>query len=182
MRRLMFALVAGLCVAGSGTAQPRPGGSDRGPGPNPGRPDGPDVRKLEAEMEKLSTQLKEVEARLARMQRAEAPKDGPGGDRRGDRGPGPGGDRPRAGGPGGDRPGFGGGRGPGPGASGFQGFGRFGPDGPRGPGGDRGPGRPGGDGPGRGPGAGGPPDMGRRLDHIINELEQLKKDLDAQRR
>jgi hypothetical protein len=168
----MFALVAGLCVAGSGTAQPRPGGSDRGPGPNPGRPDGPDVRKLEAEMEKLSTQLKEVEARLARMQRAEAPKDGPGGDRRGDRGPGPGG----------DRPGFGGGRGPGPGASGFQGFGRFGPDGPRGPGGDRGPGGGRGPaGPGR-PGAGGPPDIGRRLDRIINELEQLKKDLDAQRR
>ena len=48
MRRLMFALMAGLCVAGSGMAQPRPGGPERGPGP--GRPDGPDVRKLEAEM------------------------------------------------------------------------------------------------------------------------------------
>src|SRR3954468_17938296 len=94
MRRLMLALVAGLCVAGTGMAQPRSGGPDRGPGPDRGRGGGPDVRKLERELGKLSAPLNEGEAKLAKMQRADGPRDGPGGDRRGGRGPGPGGDGP----------------------------------------------------------------------------------------
>jgi hypothetical protein len=58
MRRLICvtALTVGLCLAGTTTAQPRPGGPDRGRG------DGPDVKKLEAELEKLSAQLKELDA------------------------------------------------------------------------------------------------------------------------
>ena len=165
MRRLVYltALMIGLCVAGSGMAQPRTGGPDRGRG------DAPDVRRLEAQLEQLNAKLNELEARLARLQRAQTPKDAPRTERPGD--------RPRFAGPGGDRPGFGGGRGPGPGG---MGFGRFAPDDPRGPGGDRGDrGGPGGS---RGPGVSGPPDIGRRLDRIINELEQLKNDLQAQRR
>src|SRR5438552_4174330 len=109
MRRVMYATAAaaGLCVAGAATAQPRPGSPDRGRG------DGPDVRKLESELEKLTARLNELDARLAKMQKADGPKDGSGGNRPSDRGPGPGGERQRFG-PGGDRPGFGGGRGPGP--------------------------------------------------------------------
>lgn len=167
MRPMLYlaAATVGLCVAGTGTAQPRPGGPDRG------RPEGSDMRRLEAQLEQLTAKLNELDARLARLQRAPAPKDGP----RSERPDGPGRDRPRFVGPGGDRPGFGGGRGPGPGG---MGFGRFGPDGPRGPG-ERGPGGPGG--PGR-PGAGGSPDVARRIDRIINELEELKKDLQIPRR
>jgi len=171
MRRLMYltAVTVGLCVAGTGTAQPRPGGPDRG------RPDGSDLRRLEARLEQLTAKLDELDARLARMQRAPDPKDGSRSERPDDRGR----DRPRFAGPGGDRPGFGGGRGPGPGG---MGFGRFGPDGLRGPGGGpggRGPGGPGG--PGR-PGAGESPDVARRIDRIINELEELKKELQGPRR
>jgi hypothetical protein len=192
MRRLLSltALSIGLCVAGSATAQPRPGGPDRGRG------DGPDLRRLEVQLEQLNAKLNELEGRLARMQQGPTRKDGPGAERPGDRGPGPGGERPRFAGPGGDRPGFGGGRGPGPGGMGVDrfgpdgpggmGVGRFGPDDPRGPGagGPRGPGAGGPGGPGgpRGPGAGGSPDIGRRIDRIINELEQLKRDLQSQRR
>jgi hypothetical protein len=173
MRRLIYAtaLTAGLCLAGTTTAQPRPGGPDRGRG------DGPDVRKLEAELEKLSAQLQELDARLSRLQQVNVPKDGPRGERSAT-GPGPGGRL--AGRPGGDDrpgPGFGGGRGPGP--EGGRAFGGFAPGGPRGPGGGPGARGPGGR---RGPGAGGPPDIGRRLDRIIGELEELKRDLQAQRR
>jgi translation initiation factor IF-2 len=173
MRRLICvtALTVGLCLAGTTTAQPRPGGPDRGRG------DGPDVKKLEAELEKLSAQLKDLDARLSKMQQANAPKDGPRGDRS-TTGPGPGGRQ--AGGRGGDDrpgPGFGGGRGFGP--EGGRAFDRFAPGGPRGPGGGPGARGPGGR---RGPGTGGPPDIGRRLDRIIDELERLKKDLEAPRR
>ena len=66
MRRLVYltALMIGLCVAGSGMAQPRTGGPDRGRG------DAPDVRRLEAQLEQLNAKLNELEARLARMQQA----------------------------------------------------------------------------------------------------------------
>lgn len=178
MRRLIcvIALSAGLCVAGTAAAQPRPGG------PGPDRKDGPDVRRLEAQLERLSGQLKEMETRLARMQSPPAPRDEPRGGGAADRGP-------RSGGPPFGRLGDRGpgapfsGRGPGFGR-GEQGIGRFGPDGPRGsgsPGGLRGPGA-GGSGGDRGPGAGASPDIARRLDRIINELEELKRDLQSQRR
>jgi hypothetical protein len=170
MRRLTYftALAAGLWLAGSAMAQP-----DRGPAPRPISPprSGPDVRNLEAQLERLSARLDELEARLARAQRSDrpAPKDGGRGSSgfgRGIEGGWPG---DRFGGSGGR--GFGPERGPAPkDRSGFRGGpGQPGPDGFRGFG--RG-----------GPGGGPNPDVARRLDRIIDELEQLKKDLQAPKR
>jgi hypothetical protein len=165
----LAAAAVGLCLAGSALAQP-----DRGPTPRPAPKAGADMRKLEADLEQLSARLNELEARLARMQQPNrpAPKDG---------GPG------RAG-PG--RPGFGTGIGPAP--KDGPGFGRrLGQPGPsgfrvpdRGGFGMPGMGEPRGFGGGRagGPGAGPNPDVARRLDRIISELEQLKRDLQAPKR
>ena len=194
MRRVMYAIAVttGLCVAATATAQPGPGGPGRGPGPGPGpgRPGGPDVRKLESELDRLNDRLKELEERLARQgggpmakERGPAPREkGPAPKEKGqfakDRVPamkdGPAGrfgpDRQPMGRMGGDRRG--------PSFDGFRGPGMFGagPDGPgrgfgmRGMGGER------------RPGADGQPDIARRLDRIINELELLKKDLQSPRR
>jgi hypothetical protein len=181
MRRIMYvaALTAGLCVAGSSPAQPGPGGPR-------GRGDGPDVRSLQSQLEKLTAQVKELEAKLARVEDSkdrgrpaagdrQEPKERtrPGtGERRGpgpDFGPGRGGppfERFRDG----DRrgPGFGG-----PGRFGPPGPSRFGPDGPRGRDGDRAP---------MPREVGSSAEVNRRIDRIIGELEQLKRELPSSRR
>ena len=159
MRRLLYvaALVGGLTLTGAAAAQP-----ERGPMPRPMGPKaGPDSRRLEAELDRLSARLKDLEDRLGRAQRSDRPepKAAPG-------------DRDRRG------PGFGGGFGRGPGdrfgGPGGRGFGPgFGP-GPKGPDGGRGF--------GRGGSGGSSPDVARRLGRIIAELVQLKKDLQAPKR
>jgi translation initiation factor IF-2 len=182
-----------------------------GAGRPDGQPGGGDQARILNVLEQLSTRLSELEAKLAKAQspprkdggnteqgehRAGAEPRGPGGpdsrragpafDRRpdGPRMEGP--RRPDAegrGGPDGGRPGpaFGGSfaRGPGEGGSGTGGAngfpggpGRFGPDGGRGPRGEA----------GRGPSRDGSNDFAHRLDRIIAELEQLKKDMNGPRR
>lgn len=179
MRRLMYAtaLLTGLGVAGTTLAQPGPGGPGRGRREGP-----PEVQRLRAEVEKLTSQVKELQDKLAKT-RAEGPKDRPAPKGEGpkdrpapkDRAAAQDDERPGDRGPGRRGPGFGGPRGFG-GGPGFGGpFGR-GPGGfgPRGTGsGFRGP-------RDRGPGA--PPDTARRIERIIGELEQLKKDLQGDKR
>ncbi|MFO0810409.1 MAG: hypothetical protein U0746_17430 [Gemmataceae bacterium] len=159
MRRLMtvVALGAALGAAGPAMAQPRPGG----PAP---QGDG-ELRKLREEIEKVRALLKDLEVKVAKVEETRR-RPAESVDRGGFGG---GGGRPQPGGS--DRPVR---REPGAGP------------------GDRGPGpRPGGPGPGnRGPGfqPGGPRprdgapssdrsrDFERRLDKIIDELEQLRRD------
>ncbi len=206
MKRIL-SLVCGLALAGTATAQERPG--PQRPAPQD-RPKADAGRDLQAEVERLRAQLREMEARLARDREGDrrpeggAKKDGrevappprPKGDERGPapkaegRGPAPKVDGPMGGrggfGPGGPGGGFGPG---GPGGFG-QGFGKGGPNppfgGPGGPGGmGKGPAFGGGPfGPpataqGRGPGGpgAGPGDVEQRLNRIIDELERLRDDL-----
>lgn len=186
MTRLL-SLVCGLALAGSAAAQDRP--APQRP-PQPGRPGAEPGRDLQAEIERLRAQVRELEARLPRDREGDsrpdaapkkdgrevAPMPRPKGD---DRGP-----APKADGP------MGGGRGFGPPGGGFgpggPGFGKGGPNPPfGGPGGmGKGPGFGGGPfvppaaqgrGPG-GPGAG-PGDVEQRLNRIIDELERLRDDL-----
>jgi hypothetical protein len=155
--------------------------------PQPPRAGGDDVRKLEAELDRLRAQVKELEGKLARSRDGDRRPDQPGdrkGDRKGDdrkderkgddrkderKGDDRKGDRPEPrgpmpGGPGGMGPRFGPPFGP-PG----RGFGPFGPPG-RGPDRDARPNQP----------AAGPADLERRLERIIDELEHLRNDIKRQ--
>ncbi|MSR55654.1 MAG: hypothetical protein EXS09_20580 [Gemmataceae bacterium] len=149
MKRFVYtaALCVGLGLVSTSLAQPPGGGR---PGFVPPKQQGSSSGDLERKLDRLDAQLKALEEKLSRVQ---APQN---------RQPEP----PR--GPGGDRSRFGPGNPPGPGGFG-QGFGNFG----RGPGG---PGTGTATGPARRDG-GGNADFEKRLDHIIGELEQLKKDM-----
>ena len=151
MRRILsLALLPGLWAAQPAAAQP--------PRPKSPRPGGDEVRRLEAELDKLKAQVKELEERLSRHKQEDRRPDGRDGGRDEARRPeGREGGRDEA-----RRPG-------GPGGP------RFGP-------------------PWKGPwaggfGKGGPPWMGqhagggsadftRRLDRIIGELEELRRDVE----
>jgi hypothetical protein len=150
------ALIAGLTLASSAAAQPGPRG---GPGGGPrGSGGGPDLQQLKDEVAKLTAQLQELQAE--RKGRPERPM--PKAERSDDR-PGPKGapkfDRPvpkeSPRGPGGFGPGMSGFRGPGPMGGGPRGFGGSGS---------------------------GSSDFARRIDRIIEELEQLKRDLPRPKR
>ncbi len=160
MRRPLFltALGVGLCLAGVASAQPRPGAGRTGP----------NMQKLEAQLDRMETKLKELEEKIARMQSSPKPDQGKGPMSMGGRGfgpPGPGGFGPRGG----------------------MGFSRRGPGGfgPRGPFGF-GPGGPAtGDAESRPadhaksakPAVADGKDFERRLDRIIDELQKLRKDV-----
>lgn len=178
----ILSLACGLALAAPAAAQDRPAP----PRPTPERAKAENARDLQAEVERLRAQLRELEGRLAKQRDGDRRPEEPKGERRpaprevapmpkekgGERGPAPkdAGPMGRGFGP----PGFGG---PGGGFPPFGGPGMK--DGPKGP-----PFGPGGFGPppfaqGRGPGSPGaaPADFEQRLNRIIDELERLRDDL-----
>jgi hypothetical protein len=194
MKRIL-SLVCGLALAAPAAAQDR----SAQPRPTPDRPKAESARDLQAEVERLRAQLRELEGRLAKQKDGDRRPDGPPkGEGRGpaprevapmprpkdgERGP-----APKDAGPMGGRgfgpPGFGGPGGGGFGKGGFGpgGFPPFGGPGMK-DGGPKGPGF-GGAFPqpfaqGRGPGSPGaaPADFEQRLNRIIDELERLRDDL-----
>jgi hypothetical protein len=159
MKRTLSLAVVGLSMWAAPAAFGQPGGDRPGPGRPPrdgGRPDG--------EVERLRAQVRELEAKLATRESDRRP--GPDREARGPGRPGPGREARGPGGPGRPEMGPPGDRGPRPAARGPDD--RGGP--PRGPG--RGPDEFRGD---RRPGG---PDLSRRIDRIIRELEELRREAD----
>ena len=173
MKRYLSLAVVGLSLWAAPAAFGQPG-DDR---PGPGRPPRDGGGRPDAEIERLRAQVRELEKKLATVRESDRRPDrdtrGPDGPGR----PGPGRDARGSDGPG--RPGMAppGDRGPRPA---FRG-----PGGPEGRGDRSGPPA----GPGRGPDEfrreprpGGGSDLTRRIDRIIRELEDIRREADRPQR